>query len=334
MRLMIMTWLFWAMFANAEEAGTAWVKTEPIRYADMSYQLSGYGSITALPNSQLNMNIPRPGQVSKVYVFVGKKVKKDDLLYELTTAATVLKNYQQAELQLNTVKKELQRVERMYQANLATNSQLMTARKNMFDAQSSLNAEIKLGNNIAHDTVRSPIDGVVTLVQVEPGMRVQPAQAAISLVVNKGLYFQMGVIPELISSVSVGLPVHISSVFDPGVVINGHIQFITGMVDQNTGLVSVYSDLKDTHVSPGMRMQGVIEIGLGKKWQVPRSAVLLDSQGYYIFQVIDHHAKRVNVVAKEYDDITTIEGSFNKDLPVVVLGNYELKDGMAVKVNQ
>ncbi|MBU6469056.1 MAG: efflux RND transporter periplasmic adaptor subunit [Betaproteobacteria bacterium] len=325
---------FIATIALGQGIGSAWVKVESIRYGDMNYQLSGYGIISVPPEAQFNANIPRSGTVGKIAIFVGKKIKQGEPLYELTTAATVLKGFAQAELQVKTAQKDVERIERLYQSHLATNSQLMNAQKALFDAQSNLNAEKQLGNNLQREIVRSPFDGVVTQIQVEPGMRVQSGQSAISLVANKGLYFQMGVVPELVSALKVGLPVHVSSVFDPNVIIDGEIKYITGMVDQTTGLVSIYIDLKDKHAPPGMRMHGVIDIAIGKKWQVPRSAVLLDGQGYYIFQVVNNHAKRVNVQAKEYDEITIIEGSFDKNLPVVVLGNYELKEGMEVKVSQ
>ncbi len=323
-----------ATSAVGQELETAWVKTESIRYAEMNYQLSGYGVMTASPEAQFNANSPRQGQIGKVYVLPGKKIKKGEPLYELITAASVLKGFNQAELQLKTAKKDFERVQRLYQDNLASNSQLANAKKALFDAESSLNAEIKLGNNIQRDIIRAPFSGVVTLISIESGMRVQPGQSAITVVADKGLYFQMGVLPELVSSLSINTPVHISSVFDPGVMINGHIKYITGMVDQTTGLVNLFVDVNDSHLSPGMRMQGNIQINLGKKWQVPRSAVLSDDQGYYIFQIRNNHAKRINVEAKEYDEITVIEGPFDRELPVVVLGNYELKEGMAVKVTQ
>jgi hypothetical protein len=51
-----------------------------------------------------------------------------------------------------------------------------------------------------------------------------------------------------------------------------------------------------------------------------------------VFQVDQGKAHRVRVnVEGEHDDQVSVSGDLNSALPVVVLGNYELQDGMAVQ---
>jgi hypothetical protein len=65
---------------------------------------------------------------------------------------------------------------------------------------------------------------------------------------------------------------------------------------------------------------------------VPRQAVLTDAQGAYIFQVVQGVAHRVNVTkGHESQGVVAISGTMDTKLPVVVLGNYVLQDGMKVR---
>ena len=79
-------------------------------------------------------------------------------------------------------------------------------------------------------------------------------------------------------------------------------------------------------------MEAAITLGEDNAWSVPRQAVLSDDQGSYLFQVANRHAQRVAVqVVGEAAQSYGVTGKLDPQLPVVVLGNYELRDGMAVR---
>ncbi|AJY38051.1 transporter (plasmid) [Burkholderia humptydooensis] len=84
---------------------------------------------------------------------------------------------------------------------------------------------------------------------------------------------------------------------------------------------------------PGMRLTADIAVSQLQHWIVPRSAVLRDAKGDYVFQIDRGHARRVNVVTAVDQGVTLgVDGTLDAGRPVVVIGNYELKDGMAVRV--
>jgi hypothetical protein len=79
-------------------------------------------------------------------------------------------------------------------------------------------------------------------------------------------------------------------------------------------------------------VEAAIRLGRIDAWSVPRQAVLSDEQGSYLFQVADGHARRVAVAVRGEDGATYgVDGKLDPNLPVVVLGNYELRDGMRVR---
>ena len=61
-------------------------------------------------------------------------------------------------------------------------------------------------------------------------------------------------------------------------------------------------------------------------------AVLTDANGAYIFQVSGGKAHRVTVTSgAESQGMVAISGGIDPHVPVVVLGNYELQEGMQVR---
>jgi multidrug efflux pump subunit AcrA (membrane-fusion protein) len=106
-------------------------------------------------------------------------------------------------------------------------------------------------------------------------------------------------------------------------------------VDPKTQLVGVVAALPRAvapQLAPGMKVQASLQLGSLQSVALPRNAVLSDEQGDYVFQVEGGKAHRVKV-SKRLDNgtLVAVAGLSNLKLPVVVEGNYELEDGMAVK---
>ena len=107
------------------------------------------------------------------------------------------------------------------------------------------------------------------------------------------------------------------------------------MINPKTRLLDVVVALPDALRAPlpaGLPVQGEIVLATGNDWVVPRSAVLSDAKGAYLFQVENGHARRINVTTGTATDaVVAVKGSFDPRAPVVTEGNYELRDGMAVR---
>ncbi|MGH7000761.1 MAG: hypothetical protein ACREEA_04585, partial [Stellaceae bacterium] len=98
-------------------------------------------------------------------------------------------------------------------------------------------------------------------------------------------------------------------------------------------LIDAWIDVTQTaRLVPGTPVSVVIILSRHDGWVVPRNAVLRDDRGSYIFQVVSGHAKRVDVnTGIETDQLTEVSAPFDPSLKVVASGNYELRDGMAVR---
>ncbi len=142
----------------------------------------------------------------------------------------------------------------------------------------------------------------------------------------------VGVEPDEVARVRPGMSVSIAPVFGVGHQSMGRVTQVFGMVNPQTQFVYVLVQLPDAALIPGTRVHAEIQVDQQTGWTVQRSAVLLDEQGSYIFQVHDGRAHRVNVkTGLERGGLVLVQGGFASGEPVVSLGNYELRNGMAVR---
>jgi membrane fusion protein (multidrug efflux system) len=319
--------------APAVGAVTAVVKTAPLQQRNLTDSLTAFGDVTT--GQVVAVSFPRAGQVSRLLVVPGQRVKPGTPLATLASDPNAKLAYTQAVSALDFARGELRRNQELFALQLATQSQVDSARKALQDAEANLAAQRKLGGDVGMATVTAPFDGVITAVAVAQGDRIQPGAAILQLGHTDVLRVRLGIEPDDSRLVKAGMPVTLSPVDDPTKSVSSSIAENQGLVDPKTQLVDAVVELRGAGVSslvPGMHVRAVIRVGQHLSWAVPRAAVLTDANGAYVFQVSGGKAHRVNVTSgAESQGLIAISGAIDSHLPVVVLGNYELQDGMQVK---
>jgi RND family efflux transporter MFP subunit len=318
----------------AAPAPTAVVKTQPLQQRNLTDSLTAFGEVTT--GQVVAITFPRAGQVSRLLVVPGQRVKPGTPLTTLASDPTAKLAYTQAVSALDLARGELRRNEELFALQLATQSQVDTARKALHDAEANVETQHQLGGDVGVATVAAPFDGVVTAVAVAQGDRIQPGAAILQLGHTDVLRVRLGIEPADSHLVRAGLPLTLSPVDDPSKSASATIAESQGLVDPKTQLVDAVAEVPAARASflvPGMHVRAAIKVGQHLSWAVPRAAVLTDPAGAYIFQVSGGKAHRVNVTSGgESQGLVAISGSIDPHLPVVILGNYELQEGMQVKV--
>jgi len=332
-RLLIAIAALAPLLAAAADSPSVLVRTEPLRQHAIAETLVGYGTLAPEVGGIVNVNLPRPGRITALGVSPGQVVKKGARLLEFRTAAGAALGYQQARNALAFARSELARTEQLVAQKLATASQLAAARKALADAEAALEAQRRLGNGTASGPVRAPFDGVVMSIGAALGDRIAPGTAVLKLARLSGLRALLGIEPSDSFAVRPGMPVRLTPVFDAQRKVEAHVAAVHGMVNLQTQLVDVVVKIATGDLLPGMRVRGDITLASRTGWAVPRSAVLRDGSGDYLFQVSGGVARRVAVRAEsDGDRLLGISGAgLDPALKVVVQGNYELSDGMAVR---
>ncbi len=331
MKYWFCAWLWLApMLAHAGEPSVL-VETVPLRMASLNLPVSGYGVAYYDPSAIVNMDEPRAGQILRMKVDVGQVVRKGAILYLYSTDPVAASGYAQSESSLEMAEIAYRGMQRLHERQLATNAQLAAAKKALEDAKSALLAQQKIGSEISEESVRAPFDAVVSSVSALPGDRIQPGRTILQLAKRNAVLVKIGIEPELAGRVAQGMKVRLFSAFDSGRMLQGTVGSVHGVIDPRTRLVDVIVNPEGGGLVSGMKLRGEIEVPGGEGWVVPNSAVLSDERGSYLFQDDHGRARRVAVTAKDAGAATAVSGNFDPKLPVVMLGNYELQDGMKLR---
>ncbi len=321
----------------AAEQVSALVRVEPLARHTLAETLTGYGVVTADTGGEVNISLPRAGQVTSLGLTAGEIVRRGQTLFSFSTGASGGQSYAQAQAGVKFARAEVARTTTLLAEKLATVSQLDSARQALSDAEASLQAQQRIGNGLRLARVTAPFAGVVMKVAVAQGDRIGADVPVLTLARAGRLRVHLGIEPEDISRVTVGMPVSIKPVFDPQAAAQAKVAEVHGTVNPQTRLVDVVVRIASSGTGillPGMQVSGIITTASKSGWAVPRSAVLRDDKGAYLYQVDNGKARRIDVnTGFEDDAMVEVTGPVDTSLPVVVLGNYELKDGMAVREN-
>ena len=310
------------------------VSTKKVMQQEVARSLTVFGEVNA--GKIETIDLPQPGQLIQLPVIQGQRVHQGEVVAVLSTDPSAQAAFTQA---LNAEKfaiAELSRVEELLALQLATQSQLEASKKSLLDAKSNLAAQKSLGGDLALRKILAPFNGIITAIDANQGDRIAAGTAILHLGRMDYLRIMFGVEQSQIASIHTGMDIDISAIHDPNLVIKAKLSDTQNVIDPKTrqamALVELPVKNSPSLLAPGTHVQAQIRLGNKSTWQVPRQAVLSDDKGDYLFQVKETKAIRVAVIKTiETAEIYGVEGKLDVNLPIVVLGNYELQDGMTVR---
>lgn len=330
-----------AFMANAavtqEKTGASvLVETATVVSQQVRQTISAYGVVEPDPNALTVVALPRAGLITRLFVRLGERVKAGDPLLVLDTAPGTRMEFVQAEAGRKYAEGQLERSRHLFAEQMATRDQVASAERALSDANAKLSALKGVGADQNQQTIRAGDDGIVTVLSVNAGDRVAANTAAMFLAQLTGLVVRFGIEPEDARRVPDNAPLEIESVFQIGIRISTRLQKIGAMINPSTRLVDAVALIPDEVVGQltlGDTMRAEITLAEQSALLVPRSAVLRDEHGAYVFSVENDRARRINVrIVYESSTETGIASVLAEGAVVVRSGNYELTDGMAIRV--
>lgn len=315
---------------------TAPVVVKPAQYRVLHALVTGYGKVQSQPAKVQSIVAPHDGTVIKVNVRRGQVVAKGEVIAELDTAAATREVFRKAKTAFDFAKSKLDRMRFLFSKGAATRDQLDQAKVAYKDAKAAFEAQEQVGAQQQLQVIRSPISGTVTAVSAAEGDHLRQGSKISTLAPGDALAVLLGVEPQNIESVKLGLAVRLRLALNPARRFTGHVVALNEVVDPHTRLIDVLVQIDRTAGGDppliGTYMRGEIVLRRQRALAVQRSALLYDKKGIYVFVIRNNRAKRIAVKTSLEDErYVAVSGSIKEGDPVVVQGNYELKDGMKVR---
>lgn len=322
--------------AAAADSATVLVRTQALSRHALKETLQTYGRVEPAPDQVIAVALPRAGIIEHMWVSLGERIEAGQQLLEVATSPNEQMSYDQAKAAVGFAKGKLAREERLFDQHLSTRDRLDAAHQHLEDAQAKLEALRRRGADRKTQVIRAPVAGIVAKVAVTQGDRVQADTGALLLATGRALIVPLGLEPEDARRVSPGMPVLLTSAFQPNLHVEAQVSAVHAMVNPSTRLVDAIVAVPDAATSElvlGSAIEGTITLETKDALAVPRSAVLTDVKGPYLFTVESGRARRIDVsTGLVSGGLVEVSGSgLQAGQSVVILGNYELSDGTAVR---
>jgi membrane fusion protein, multidrug efflux system len=336
--LVILGGLVSRVLARADEAAaqpTALVQVSPVEHIPMKETVAGYGTVEFSPEQLQVVDLEVERLITRVYVAAGQAVRRGERLVAVRATPNTQLELERARIDVAFAGKDVDRLRDLRRRQLATNAEVQAAEAQLARADAMLASVLKRLDGPADVTVSARMDGVVETVNVREGDIVAPHTPLLRLAKGDHLRVRLGIEPEDVPRVRVGQAAEVVPVHG-GAPVAAKTTQVYRQIDPKTRLAEVIvSPRETTGLYPGTMVRATIVLRERPAvLAVPRSAVLSEGERSYVFVVDNGRARRRWVTPGQADDRFTevVRGLGPSDL-VVTLGNWELTDGMSVRID-
>ncbi|MEI6544570.1 MAG: efflux RND transporter periplasmic adaptor subunit [Methylococcales bacterium] len=320
---------------EAEVTPVAKVQTQPLELTDIADTLTAYGSVIALPSNSKNLSVPYASRIERVYVSNGQTVRAGDPLLTLEPSEDALLSVKQAQQELAAATQEQKLLQGRFQLKLATEHELVTSQLRVDQAKALLQDLTARGSLKTH-TLKAEKPGVIAAVNVQQEQRIAAGSPLLQWAEQAQWRIALGIEPSRIGALKTQQVVELA-------LVNRKLeQSVSGVIEAMTQQIDPQSHLVTVIVKPSKQVDFLLNewvkahITLSTKNTLvaPRAAVLPDDEGYSVFTVVDKKAVKHTVeLGIETDTLVElIDPTLKPQDELVILGNYELTEGMDVEV--
>jgi membrane fusion protein, multidrug efflux system len=274
-----------------------------------------------------------PARINRILVDVGDRVSKGQLLVEMDNTQLF-----QAQVQLDNLKTELQRLDTLLQAGAVT-QQAYDQMKTQYEV-----AKSNINNLGTHTQVRSTLNGVITgryfsdgeMFSGTPGPAGKPAIVSINQI--RPVKVLVGVSERFLPQVQRGQTAQVQVDVFPERIFEGRVNKIFPIIDRASGTfrVEIVIDNQDEALRPGMFTRVALNLGEQQALLVPALAVMKQtgSNERFVYVVENNKAKRITVQpGRNFDENLEIVSGLEPGQKLVVTGQHNLMEGVEVVVS-
>jgi RND family efflux transporter MFP subunit len=279
------------------------------------------------------------GLVRRVLAAEGQRVAEGELLAELGHPPARLA-LQRAQLGADRAQAELTRLRPLADKEAVSRKTIDDAKFAVRQADTELE---RARQEVANLRVTATMAGAVVRRHAEAGQRLAPGAPLFSLADVDRLEAVIRVPERLLPVLAVGLPARLTAEALPGVVVDGHVQRVSPVVDPQSGTVEVAVTLDAAapdgaaaaRPRPGMFVAVRIVVDVRRDaLLLPKGAVAWEDGRAVVFTVDQAAAAPRVRPALGLDDGRRVQvlGGLDEGARVVVQGQDRLKDGTPVRI--
>jgi len=320
------------------------VVVSPVRMEMIQDEILQIGTVESWRASRVATEVS--GRVEVLRVRRGAKVKKGDLLAQLSASTLRLKlkeseaKQNAALARLQKARDNLKRSEGLMKEGLISERAYRDAKLTVDELEQSLavnEAErLQTQDELHKKHVRAPFDGIVTEALTEEGEWVNEGGGIVQLVDLSKVRILVEMPEKYIREVHAGAAVSVQIDAIPGEVFSGKVHALIPAGDRAVRLfpVEVHVENKGLLLQEGMLARVAFALGLSRSvLMVDKDALIRKGSETFLFTVEESKAVKKSVsVGRGKGGFIEVDGKLHVGDAVVIRGNERLREGSAVQV--
>ena len=344
--------LFLALFACGEEeaqqaggqggragrgAAAAPVKVEAVQRGDISAYILKNTTLEA--ERWIDVRARRSGQVIALLKEEGDPVRAGTILARLDADAAQI-SVAQREISYREAKQRYEREDALFQRNLGS-KQTYESAKTQFESSKAQLDQAKL--DLSYTAIRAPIEGIMTLRNIEVGNMVTNNQVVASVAKFDPLLARIQVTEKDFGKITVGQTARITVEAAPEREFTGTVKMISPVVDPESGTVKVTVEIPrvdESLLRPGMFASVYIITETRRNTLVvSKKALVLEGEGNQVFTFETDpetgrgqaQRKRIEIGFTDSDRLEILDG-LSQGEQVITVGQEGLRPGSPVRL--
>lgn len=332
---------------NQAQLKNAGVKLGDFEMKNMSETVNANGYTKLPPQNQADVAMHTTGLIKSIRVLEGQEIKKGQVLATMESPefAILQETYLRSKSQLDYLQKEYERQLKLSEDNInakkvveKTKSDLETEKAHFRSLERQLAIYGINGNGAIVSTIsiKAPIGGHITAVNVKIGSAVEVGAPLFSIVDNSEMHVDLQVYEKDLEKVREGQRVRFVLTNQSHTEITGQIFNIGKSFENETKTVAVHAHIEDKEkfLIPGMYVNAIIDVGEQEVKTLPAEAVIQAEGRYFIFvKAADQHDEHtefrrleVSVGSSQlgYLEVTPVQKRV-KGEKIVISGAYYLQ---------
>jgi membrane fusion protein, heavy metal efflux system len=285
---------------SMRQAEAIGLKVGEISKMTLSDNIKVTGWMALYPQDRARISPFIGGNVATINVIEGDKITKGQVVAVLKHPDFILlqQELQEANSQLDYLKLEYERKEKLYKENIASARDYQKAKSELLRTESIIKGleanlnllgidvqKVEAGEIFTEIALRSPINGYVHEIGVNLGDYVEPQQTVAEVTNNDKIHVDLRVYEKDIHKVEKGQHVIFTVANHPGKILEAKIASIGMAFEDEPKSVHVHASLitKDFELLPGMYVNGRIVVNPNEVMAVPESALVTEGERTFIF---------------------------------------------------
>lgn len=283
---------------TAAQYKTAGIELGKVQQKQISGTIKVNGMLDVPPQQLVSISVPLGGFLKNTELLQGSRVKKGQVIATIENLEFIQlqQDYLEAKSQFEFSKADYERQQELAKENVSAQKIMQQARSNHASWQAKANglreklrvlnidiASLEAGNITSVIRLYSPINGYVTVVNVNIGKFVNPNDVLFEIVDTEHLHAELAVFEKDVPKIKIGQKVSFTLANETKERMASVHLIGREISTDRTIRIHCHIDKEDTQLLPGMYLKAVVETGGALVPALPDEAIINFQGKKYIF---------------------------------------------------